>query len=235
MSILPRIHGLTVCVDYAEYLTVTGPLWLKGLTSLTIVTAGHDARTIKTIRLLNALPYRPQLSLFITEAFTRDGASFNKGLAMEEAREVMPWEDWILFFDIDVAPPKNWLYKFGERLQMGYLYGATRLQTPAVECIGDPTMPAVDDDRLGYGYFQLFHAKDPKVQHRPLLDTYWRHAGNYDSNFMLKFRSMVKDVGFPVWHIGPQHENWFGKGKREEFLRMQQTRNGLGIHESEKL
>lgn len=235
MSILPRIHGLTVSVDYAEYLMVTGPLWLKGLTSMTVVTAPTDKRTVQVMRLLNAMPDRPSLSLFITDAFTRDGASFNKGLAMEEARGLMAWEDWILFFDVDVAPPKDWLYLFTEPLQMGYLYGSTRLETPAIECIGDLLMPKVDDDRLGYGYFQLFHSQDPKVTNRPLLDTHWRHAGNYDSNFMLGFRSMVKDVGFPVWHIGPQHENWFGKGKREDFLRMQRTRNGLGIHESEKL
>lgn len=235
MSILPRIHGLTVSVDYAHYLMVTGPYWLKGLASLTIVTSQQDKRTIQTARLLNALPERPAMALHITDAFTRDGAAFNKGLAMEEARSLMPWEDWILFFDVDVAPPKDWLYRFGETLQLGFLYGARRLQTPVIEQIGDSALPEVPDDRIGYGYFQLFHTKDPKVQHRPLLETHWRHAGNYDSNFMLGFRSMVKDVGFPVWHIGPQHENWFGVGQREQFQQMQANRAGKGIQESEKL
>lgn len=233
-----RIHGLTVCVDYAEYLTLTGPLWMTGLSSLTVVTTHTDTETHRTMSLLDHYPHRPPLMLCDTDAFTRDGAAFNKGLAMEEARSRMPWEDWILFFDVDVAPPRQWqtyLTHFLEPLQMGYLYGAQRLHTPTLQDLWDVNLSPVPDDRLGYGYFQLFHAKDPKVQQTPLLDVHWRHAGNYDSNFLLSFRSMVRDIGFPVWHIGPQHENWFGKGERAQFLQMMLTRGRAGIHESEKL
>jgi hypothetical protein len=48
---------------------------------------------------------------------------------------------------------------------------------------------------------------------------------------------MVKELtDFPLWHIGPQHENWYGIGQREQFLKMMLTRRGVGgIHESEKL
>ena len=34
-----RIHGLTVCVDYAEFLAVGIRRWMSGLASLTVVTA----------------------------------------------------------------------------------------------------------------------------------------------------------------------------------------------------
>lgn len=249
MSILPRIHGLTVCVGYAEYLTCAAPNWLRGLESLTVVTDPHDAQTRQTLRLIGRNPSFRPINLFVTDAFTRNGAAFNKGLAMNEALSVVPWEDWILFFDIDVVPSHDWLFRFGEVLQLGYLYGAKRLQTPSLEQIGDPALPLVSDDRIGYGYFQLFHSKSPSIYvdganggsqgvrtlRSPLLDTHWRHAGNYDSNFLLSFGLLVRDVGFPVWHIGPQHENWFGKGRKHEFQQMMLTRRGLGIHESEKL
>lgn len=202
---------------------------------MTVVTTPEDMATKRVMSLLNAQPSRPSLRMHLTDAFTRNGAAFNKGLAMEEALGTMIWDDWILFFDVDIAPHPGWLLAFTEAPQMGYLYGATRLNAPDLQSVFDPHLPPVSDDRLGYGYFQLFHSKDPKVQHRPLLDTCWRHAGNYDSNFLLSFRSMVKDAGFSVWHIGPQHENWYGKGKAKEFRQMQATRGGLGIHESERL
>lgn len=231
-----RIHGLTVCVDYAEYLAVSLPFWMQGLTSVMVVTSQTDVQTRQTLSLLNQHPrIRPtSLHVYLTDAFTRDGAAFNKGLAMEEARRLMPWEDWILFFDVDVVPPYLWHLNLPE-LQLGYLYGAKRYHTPDLQHLFSTKLNFVPDDRVGYGYFQLFHTKDPKVQKTPLLDTQWRHAGNYDSNFMLSFRSMVQDVGFPVWHIGPQHENWFGKGQRAQFLEMLARRNGMGIQDSEKL
>lgn len=225
----PPIHGLVVSVGYSGMLLQCGQVWLRGLASLMVVTSPEDAPTRSAVSLLNQTPAgRGKINLYLTDAFTRDGAAFNKGLAMEEARSVMPWEDWILFFDADIIPPLDWYERLGE-LQLGYLYGALRYT------LDHGVITVVPDDRIGYGYFQLFHAKDPKVQRRPLLDICWRHAGNYDSNFLLSFGSLVKQVPFPVFHKGLQHQNWFGIGKEEAFAQMQATRNGLGIHESERL
>lgn len=230
----PRIHGLTVCVDYAHLFQFSGQQWMRGLASLMVVTTPHDLKTHATLRLLEQTPAARdcQLRVFCTDAFTRDGAAFNKGLAMEEARAVMPWEDWILFFDVDIIPDVNWADSLPE-LQMGYLYGAWRYQFDQYTSLTN--LDRVDDDCVGYGYFQLFHSKDPKVQKKPLLDTHWRHAGNYDSNFLLSFRSMVQELPLNLYHIGPQHENWFGVGRKDEFTRMQAARNGLGIQDSEKI
>lgn len=247
VSLKPRIHGLTVCVDYHAFLLLTGQAWLRGLSSLTVVTSPDDLKTVQTLRLLDRTPIARQcpLRVFVTDAFTRDGAAFNKGLAMEEARQVVPWEDWILFFDIDILPEPEWAEKLGG-LQMGYLYGAWRHQV-VFGPVGAPTKIA--DDCVGYGYFQLFHSKSPSLYQdgaaggsqgprtlkNPLLDTQWKHAGNYDSNFMLSFRPLVREVPIFLGHIGPQHENWFGVGHKEAYQTMMATRNGLGIQDSEKI
>jgi hypothetical protein len=239
LEIRPTIHGLTVCVGYASFLMQTGMAWARGLTTLTVVTSPQDKVTFHTMEAFHRANSSPcHLRLHITEKFYEKGAAFNKGAAMEEARAYMPWQDWILFFDIDIHPGFDWHRRLQQQdLQMGYLYGAHRLHGASVVDVGRLECPQVPDDRVGYGYFQLFHSKDPKVQRTPLLDTYWRHAGNYDSNFLLSFRSMVKELtDFPLWHIGPQHENWYGVGQREQFLKMMLTRRGVGgIHESEKL
>lgn len=230
---IPRIHGLCVCVNYSHFLALTGAAWRRGLASLTIVTTPTDRTTHRIAQMLAERSSIP-LSLYKTDVFTARGASFNKGAAMEEARLTMPWEDWILFFDVDIVPESNWAEKLGA-LQMGYLYGAPRLQVCAVRDIGNPDAPVVPDDRVGYGYFQLFHAKDPKVQRTPLLDTHWRHAGNADSNFLLSFGPYVQELGLDLWHVGPAHENWFGVGREESFRKMQETRGGQGIHPSERI
>lgn len=220
----PRIHGLTVCVDYADHLAYSLPLWLPDLASLMVVTAYADHDTEAVCAYYGRQIPTP-LTLYRTDAFTLHGATFNKGLAMEEARQHMPWEDWILFFDADIVPPTNWRLGLGD-LQLGYLYGCWRYSPPSY--VREP------DDCVGYGYFQLFHSRDPKVQHTPLLETCWRHAGNYDSAFLLSFRSMVKALPIPLVHLG-ERGHWWGRERPRATAEMLARRAGLGIHPSERL
>lgn len=220
----PRIHGLTVCVGYADYLKHCLPNWLSSLSSLTIATTQDDWETRDLGDAYYDSGYSCPQTVVTTGAFTKDGAVFNKGLVMETARYHMQWEDWILFFDADILPPANWADSLPE-LEMGYLYGAWRY---------NPDGSRVDDDRPGYGYFQLFHAKDPKVQHTPLLSTHYKHAGNYDSDFLLSFRGLTKTLDLYLVHIGPKGQ-WFGVGKEAEMAEMLRNRRGRGIHPSERL
>ena len=232
---VPQIHALTVSVGYGRLLFFSLLRFMPGFASLTVVTAHGDTDTIETCEILTrAYPHCP-LHLYVTPAFYENGAAFNKGKAMEEARQTMPWEDWILFFDADICPPRRWWELIPEDLCAGFLYSCWRRQVDSLYDIADPLCPRIPDDRLGYGYFQLFHSHDPKVQRRPLLDTHWRHAGNYDSNFMLGFGPHVRELPFDVWHLGPPSENWFGLNTRADFDAMMETRNGLGIHDSEKV
>lgn len=218
------IHGLTVCVGYAEFLSRGLARWMAGLASLTVVTTPEDTAT-------QALA-GDRVQVVTTDLFTRDGAAFNKGRAMEYARQSMPWEDWILFFDADVVPPADWLARL-ERMakRPDTLHGCYRFD--AGEDMDDRGQPRCAHDVPGVGYFQLFHASDPAVQTaagEPLIDTHWIHGGNYDNRFMDRWRSRgikVREVPFRVAHIG-ERENWFGRGNRDAFEAMQAERKRRG-------
>lgn len=239
-----RIHGLCTCVDYAEYLAATGFSWLTGLSSLTIVSSPDDKATRLVAQGLHNNHSRVPVSIYLTHSFYENGASFNKGRAMEEARRHMSWEDWILFFDVDVIPALgHWdaFKRMDDVLSRNKMYAAQRWQVPYMPAIGTilstDGLEVVPDDRVGYGYFQLFHSSHPNVQRRPLLDTCWKHAGNYDSNFLLSWGNAVEDLSqiLTLYHVGPKHENWYGVGQEEKFREMQATRNGLGIHPTERI
>lgn len=216
------IHGLTVCVNYADFFRRSIARWMDGLASLTVVTTPEDVETQELATTHGA-------RVFVTDLFTRDGAAFNKGRAMEAARREMPWSDWILFFDSDVVPPAGWSRKL--TLRPGSLYGGYRFD--ATDGDADLGQPRCAHDVPGVGYFQLFHASDPAVRvadGEPLLDTHWRHGGNYDNRFMDRWRSRrmkVQEVPFRLAHIG-ERENWFGRGNRDAFEAMQAERKRRG-------
>lgn len=216
-----RLHGLTVCVNYSEFLRVGLSRWLAGLDSLTVVTAPGDVETIRLCAEFGA-------DVFVTELFYKDGAAFNKGRAMEAAR-IQTWAGlkpgWRLFFDSDVVPPADWATRLDGMIQPGSLYGCLRFDA-ALGALEDRGQPNCAYDVPGVGYFQLYHSADPVVQATPLLDEHWVHAGNYDNRFMDLWRKSgkrIQCVPYRVAHIGPR-EQWFGRGNRAAFDAMKQER-----------
>lgn len=214
------IHGLTVCVDYAAELAHGIGRWRAGLASLTVVTTLEDTATL-------ALAGGAHARVHATDAFYREGAAFNKGRAIEEARRTMHWSNWVLFFDADVVPPADWYQRLGA-LVPGRLYGCDRFQaTP--DDIDDRGQPKCAFDVPGVGYCQLFHITDSAVQTapgEPLIDECWQHAGNYDNRFMDRWRrrgAPVVRLPFRLAHLG-ERENWFGRGHRAQFEAMQAER-----------
>ena len=218
------VHGLTVCVDYAEFLAVSLDRWVATLETLTVVTSYTDTDTVALVA------NRPSVTLHQTDLFYQDGAVFNKGRAMEAARELMPWSDWILFFDADIVPPLDWLTRSAPVLQPGVLYGVHRFAAVGGET-DDHRQPSLPHDTPGVGYFQLFHSSDPAVRDaKPLIDTHWRHAGNYDNRLLDRWRKhgrAVRPLPFRVAHIG-ERDNWCGRGNRAGFEALQAERKRRG-------
>lgn len=216
-----KINALTVCVDYSDFLHRSISRWCQGLESLLVVTSPADKATQDLCEMLD-------IPTHVTDAFYRDGASFNKGRAMEEARLTMPWEDWILFFDADILPELKW-YRGVQGADHARLNGAKRLY-------GDRVTPTpIPDDRLGYGYFQLFHSLNPVVDRTPLLDGSWRHAGGYDSAFLDLWPRPAKEMPIKLHHMG-EGSNWFGRGNQGEYNKLVSERVKFGgILPSERL
>lgn len=211
-----KIHGLVVSVNYAPELAKSIGLWMNGLESLVVVTDLVDDATVE-------LADKHGVTAFRTDAFTRHGAHFNKGMAQQEAWECVPKDDWLLSIDADVIPPADWKEQV-ERAnpQLGFLHGCYRYEE---------TGRRIADDTHGYGYFQLFHASDPIAQRDPFFDTFWYHAGNGDSMIMLRWRDCGKlapPLPLKLVHPGGKSENWFGRGEREKFEAMQRERRRRG-------
>lgn len=220
------IHGLTVCVDYADYLHHSIDRWASKLASLTVVTSPTDQETAELHRRYSNVICHP------TDAFYRGGAAFNKGAAMEEARLEMPWRDWALFFDSDIIPPDDWLRIVSDATPIsGHMYSGWRHQCddPYRQ---DLPWPRILGDGVGVGYFQLFHTSDPHLHcepGQPLIETHWNHAGNYDNGFMHRWPNDRRHIvpGLNLLHLG-ERDNWFGRGKRKEFEAMLEGRKKRG-------
>src|SRR5688572_2133199 len=211
-----RVSGLTVSVNYADLLAKSIALWRAGLDSLTVVTDLDDTSTYDLARIHDCNVWR-------TDAFYRNGAWFNKGLAQQAAWFMVPKDDWLLLIDADVIPPVDWRQQVEQaNPQPGWLYGCFRY---------DEYGSKLPDDTHGYGYFQFFHASDPLAQRHPFFDTYWEHAGNGDSFIMLRWRNegkLAPALPLKVVHPGGKSENWYGRGQHEKFKAMQAERRRRG-------
>jgi len=219
-----RIHGMTVCVNYADILAHGLSRWLGGLDGLLVVTTPGDKATEELLQGTMA-------KRFQTNAFYEDGAAFNKGRAMAEAVECMPWTDWLLFFDADVVPPQDWrrIVTLSDP-KPGLLHGASRVMCTGPEQIDAQGLPLVTIDGTGVGFFQLVHASDPALKARPVFETDWLHAGNYDNGFMARWpHKLRRRLPLTLYHIGPR-DQWFGRGNDAAFDAMQAERKRRGGH-----
>ncbi|HEY1190582.1 MAG TPA: hypothetical protein VGE74_23315 [Gemmata sp.] len=221
------IHGITCSVDFADRLASGIDRWAAGLASLCVVTTPDDSAT------LALCVDRPGVRVHMTDAFTRDGAAFNKGAALSEAVDAgkVPMGDWVLAFDADIIPPADWADRIANaRPVAGTLYGATRTLCDGL-ADADAATQRVDDADVA-GFFMLFHGRDVNAAHRPLFDSCWRHAGNYDTRFMHRWAGGGSGdrqiLPLLVAHQGPVRENWWGRGNAVAMRRMEEERNRRG-------
>ena len=219
--------------------------WLRGLSSLTVVTSPFDVETVALAA--------PQINtaVFRTEVFWDGGADFNKGAAMAHAferAETFPEhpflqsladvrgrdhaDHWFLFFDADIVPPKDWYQRtVAENPQPGNIYGARRF-------VRNNNVHFIDSDENGTvmladaepaGFFLLFNCCDPNAQVRPIVDTQWTHAGNYDTTFLRRWpREKQFWLEFEVEHLGDPGKNWCGVGREQKMRQMLAERSARG-------
>src|SRR5262245_59406044 len=112
-----EIRGITSCVGYAALLEVTLPRNMRHFSECLVVTSPDDHATADGVaRVAGA-------RLHQTDAFTRHGAFFNKGLAFEESWDVLGRSGWILVHDADCLLPEE--LSLGQ-VRAGWLHGARR-------------------------------------------------------------------------------------------------------------
>lgn len=191
-----RIDGITSCVSqlYAGYLARSLPIWADTLDSLTIVTAPNDP-------VLSVAAGRANVHVVQTTAFTDYGAYFNKGAALNLAYAAADPSAWVLHFDADIVPPRDWRAVAESVIEPGNMYGATR---------GGRQM--LRHGKLWpIGFFQLWHAADRCSWRWPLFQTHHRHAGAYDVEFAEQWGAEHwQRLAFVVHHLSRPRRNWFG-------------------------
>ncbi len=205
---MPAVRGLTVAVGgwYASTLDIVLIRNMRHLTECVVVTAPGD-EAVKAVA-----AKVPGVRVFETDAFTRHGARFNKGLALEESFDVLGRDGLILIFDADILFPDH-LHL--ERVRPGHLHGARRrvLEDAAAWHPGlDASKCPVLRDGGPIGFFQLFHGRDPAVRdRRPWYNVNYPHAGGGDAAFVSHWpRSRHLILPVDTLHLGPTDTNWFG-------------------------
>lgn len=208
------LRGLVVCVNYDDILKYTLPWNVKNLHECLVVTSPEDHRTAEFVNAFAKTLQYPEcdISLFQTDAFTRYGAKFNKGLAIEEAYDYWGRQGWNVIWDADIAFPKGMRL---DDLRTGNLYGARRRMAPSVDdeiLDGDWTQYPIGRDIEFAGFFQLFNASDHVLQQTPWYDPTFIHAGGGDAFFQSLWGSRSKvRLDIECLHIGPRDENWYGR------------------------
>jgi hypothetical protein len=196
-------------VEYDDILALTLPRNMRYLSRCLVVTSPEDERTAAVVRGM------PGVDLLRTDAFTRDGADFNKGLALNEAFDALGHSGWILLIDADILLPETfvpWQLNRLEELDREVIYGIPRRRLPDgdADIELDWTLRPPLEDIPCAGYFQLFHAGADGLKSRPWYSPDIIHAGISDAIFGAKFAARVMLNGC-VLHVGATFENWFGR------------------------
>lgn len=199
------MRALVVCVNYDDFLRITLPQNIKFFDEVVVITSPQDRRTVDLVSNFS------NARCFVTDAFYRHGASFNKGLAIEECYDFMGRTGWMVNLDADIILP----YKIVAPVDKQVLYGVRRriLKNPAHYRKDMNWRKARRrNDRIICGYFQLFHATADVLKVRPWVGTESIHAGHYDHYFQDHWPK-EKRVFLPidVLHLGPVDTNWFGR------------------------
>src|ERR1044072_2773371 len=205
-----RIDGIVTCVGqkYASILHESLHIWVDTLDSLTIVTDGSTA-------------FRPPRGtrFYWTDLFTEHGAFFNKGAALASAYAHIEPNDWVLHFDADIIPPKNWRSVTERIINPGFLYGCARCDASG--------RPIVDPPPFPYGFFHLWNVRDPKSWVRPLWDLFWPSAGHYEISFLERWPPLTRvRLPFMVTHPCEPRTGWFGESEAGRARMEEDTRVG---------
>lgn len=204
------MKGVVVCVEYTDLLRLVLVRNMRFLSSCAVITSPQDTETQSFCAKIQ------NVSVFVTDAFYRHGAKFNKGLAIEEYWNSTERDGWICAWDADILFPDTFNDCIDERhLKIGTLYGPRRRMmldpenwTPQYDWSQLP----IRQDRSFPGYCHVFHGQDPHIAKLPWYDVTFAHAGGGDGYFEQRWPRECK-VRIPchVLHLGPPDNNWFGR------------------------
>ena len=237
------MRAITVCVDYSDLLAITLPANRQHFDEMLVVTGPRDDATVA-----ECMKY-PDVSFVRTDAFYRDGAAFNKGLAIEEAFDKIGRNGWFCVLDADILLPLGAIWADVEMFcltapRRRMVYDRDKWFRP-----GDWQQYPLFHDVEHAGYCQIFSGDDPALRRRPWYGVDWRHAGGCDSDFAANWPPhRLRRPPWHVLHLGQPGINWCGRvqpwqdgrvpvkahERRVELNRLMRARS-CGSYKNEKL
>lgn len=157
---------ITCSVNFSHILKETLPFNKKRVDNVVVVTTPTDFAT-------HAVCRENEVEYIETDLFYKDGADFNKGLALNEAFKKLKYNDWVLHLDADTLLTGAYspiLTAENKDLDIEKLYGCMRIEVKDQEeylkiiknlaLFGDPLGVGnfIDkQEELACGFFQLFN------------------------------------------------------------------------------
>ena len=204
----PPINGVTVCVDYSDYLHLTLPYNRHHFDKFVVVTAASDRAT-------KELAKKQDCIVVQTEAMYADGLHFNKWAAAAEGFDTIPRDGWFAYIDADILLPRSIKW---DSLKQGDLYVPYRRQIKQL-CENLPQerywpIMGYDSEAIERAsYCQIWHAEDTHVPKTNWQDTEIAHAGGRNRMFQNWWDRRIR-APFDVLHLSRPRTDWCGRVSR---------------------
>jgi len=217
------LEAVTVCVNYDDFLEQTLPFNRGRFDNMVVVTTADDKKTQK-------ICYDHHVEFVITNRLFEDGASFNKGKAINDGINALSKKDWIVHLDADMAVPPNLrAYLVNDMtLDPECIYGAPRHMCTTLKewnryrndhTIGSSWPYQGKVINIGVGYFQLWNSRATTLFNQ---DTWYpeqyNHAGRSDRMFWRKWAAENRRrLDVDLIHLGSDDDirdlgvNWRGR------------------------
>lgn len=222
-----KLSCIIASVNYSDYLAVTLPINKVHFDDFLVITTIEDTKTQEVCR-------QNEVDFIVTDKFTENGASFDRGGAVSHGFTALKYRDFVLHLDGDIILPHNFRELLeSEQLDKEYFYGAERIFIPTLEEFKVYNKGELDLSKMfsppgsGFGFFQLFNLNSNIAKKEKLADLYpsgkscretdWMFRnkwGSFDNGDWDKPNNYLKKLPFKVIHLGRDDEfnsNHFGR------------------------
>ena len=204
---LSKVDVIIISVDYNDFLPITLENNTKIFENITVVTSINDTECQKICERFN-------VNCVVTERMYENGASFNKGKAINDGINSLLNPNWILLLDADIIVPESFPESFKNNYtNVNSLYVCNRVMFKEYQSYLDWKYGSGIKGQVsrlnGIGYFQLFNINSNCLQRIIYPETSNNAAGS-DISFRNKFTEKV-DLKIESIHLGISYQNWNGR------------------------
>ena len=210
---LSKINVIIVSVNYNDFLPITLENNIKIFDNITVVTSINDEECQKICQKFN-------VNCVVTERMYDNGASFNKGKAINEGIKSLLNPNWILLLDADIIVPETFHESFKNNYKnINSLYVCNRIMFKEYESYLNWKYGSGIKGQVsilnGIGYFQLFNINSNCLQ-RIIYPENSNNAAVSDISFRNRFTEKI-DLEIESIHLGISYQNWNGR-KTPDFI-----------------